>query len=443
MQELQDKVATVAGAAPGNIGGATVFRAAVVMAVGLCVSMPAAAQDTRAAIAAEQRLARSREVRDTEPGRIERTFLTLSGERVLDRLFNPRHGLFVRAGLPTEGASMAVGPAWRASDFNRRYTFTASTAMSVSREWIGELALQMPDLLPAVADDRFFAEVSVSRSGRLLSDFWGMGLSSADADRTSYRVSQQLGAGTLGVRVLPWLSAGTRASWLTPHVRPTRTGGYRSILDVFDESTAPGLSVQPTFFKGDVFVDLDYRDSIPPTRTAPRLDRLPLAGASRGGRYQVTFSSYRDTEEDRYSFRQTRIDLQQHVPLLRGQRVLSFRALAVLSDPSAGNEVPFYLAPTFGGVAMGRGFPTFRFRDRHLLVLQGEYRYQINPLMSGAVFVDAGQVAARARALVWSKFETTYGFGVRFGAAGAAALRFDLAFGGDRPRLVLGMGHVF
>src|ERR671919_701833 len=363
MQELQDKVACVAGAAPGHIGGATAFRAAVVTAVGLCVSMPAAAQDTRAAIAAEQRLARSREVRDTEPGRIERTFLTLSGERVLDRLFNPRHGLFVRAGLPTEGASMAVGPA--------------------------------------------------------------------------------LGAGTLGVRVLPWLSAGTTASWLTPHVRPTRTGGYRSILDAFDESTAPGLSVQPTFFKGDLFVDLDYRDSIPPTRTAPRLDRVPLAGASRGGRYQVTFSSYRDTEGDRYSFRQTRIDLQQHVPLLRGQRVLSFRALAVLSDPSAGNEVPFYLAPTFGGVAVGRGFPSFRFRDRHLLVLQGEYRYEINPLMSGAVFVDAGQVAARARALAWSQFETTYGFGVRFGAAGAAALRFDLAFGGDRPRLVLGMGHVF
>jgi hypothetical protein len=367
----------------------------------------------------------------------------LSDERVLDRLFKPRHGVFVRAGLPTEGASMAAGPAWRASDFNRRYTFTASTAMSVSREWIGELAVQVPDLLPTIADDRFLAEVSVSRSGRLLSDFWGMGLSSADADRTSFRVSQQLRAGTVGVRVLPWLSAGVTASWLDPHVRPTRTGGYPSIVDVFDELTAPGLSVQPAFFKRDVFVDLDYRDSTPPTRTGQRLDRLPLAGASRGGRYQVTFSSFGDTGEDRYSFRQTRIDLQQHVPLLRGQRVLSFRALAVLSDPSDGNEVPFYFAPTFGGVAVGRGFPTFRFRDRHLLVLQGEYRYQINPLMSGALFVDAGQVAPRARDLAWSRFETTYGLGVRFGAAGAAALRFDLAFGGDGPRLVLGMGHAF
>lgn len=405
--------------------------------------MPAAAQGTREAIAAEKREARSLEVRDTQPGRIERAFLTLSDERVLDRLFNPRHGVFVRAGLPTEGASMAAGPAWRASDFNRRYTFTASTAMSVSGEWIGELALQVPDLLPTAADDRFFTEVSISRSGRLLSDFWGMGLSSADADRTSYRVSQQLTAGTLGVRVLPWLSAGGSASSLIPHVRPTRTGGYPSIVDVFDESTAPGLSVQPTFFKSDVFFDLDYRDSTPPTRTAPRLDRLPLAGASRGGRYQVTFSSYRDTEAHRYSFRQTRIDLQQHVPLLRSQRVLSFRALAVLSDPAAGNEVPFYLAPTFGGVTVGRGYPTFRFRDRHLLVLQGEYRYQINPLMSGALFVDAGQVAPRTRELAWSKFETTYGLGVRFGAAGSAALRFDLAFGGDGPTLVLGMGHAF
>ena len=421
----------------------SLLRAALLVAIALGVSLPASAQQTREEIAAEQRLARSREVRDTRPGRVERAFLTLSDERVLDRLFDPRQGLFVRAGLPTDGASMAAGPAWRASDYNRRYTFTASTAMSVSREWIGELALTVPDLLPSVADDRLFAEVSVSRSGRLLSEFWGMGLSSADADRALYRVSQRTGTGTLGVRVLPWLSAGTTASWLTPHVRPTRTGGGPSILDVFDESTAPGLSVQPTFFEAGVFVDLDYRDSVPPTRTAPRLDRLPLAGASRGGRYQLMLSSYRDTEEHRYSFRQTRVDLQQHLPLLRGQRVLSVRALAVLSDPSAGNEVPFYLSPTLGGISMGRGFPTFRFRDRNLLVLQGEYRYQVNPLMSGAVFVDAGQVSPRARALAWSKFETTYGLGVRFGSAGAAALRVDLAFGGDGPTLILGMGHAF
>jgi len=92
---------------------------------------------------------------------------------------------------------------------------------------------------------------------------------------------------------------------------------------------------------------------------------------------------------------------------------------------------------------VGRGYSTFRFRDRNMLALQGEYRYQINRLVSGAIFVDAGQVAPHVRAIEWSQFKTTYGTGVRFGALGGAALRFDLAFGGDGPTLIFGLGHAF
>jgi outer membrane protein assembly factor BamA len=297
-------------------------------------------------------------------------------------------------------------------------------------------------LLPSLADDRFFAALSVSRSGRISNEFWGLGPSSADADRTVFRFSQTASVGTLGVRLMPWLSVGTGAAWLAPRIQ-NDPGKIRLIQEAFDESTAPSLSEQPAFLRTAVSVDLDYRDSIPPTRTAVRLDQIPIAGASRGGRYQVTFASYRDQELGRYSFRQTTIDLQQHLPLLHGHRVLSLRGLAVLSDASDGHAVPFYLSPTFGGINTGRGFPSFRFRDENLLVLQAEYRYQINPLVNGAVFVDTGQVAASARGLAWSRFRTTYGTGLRLGARGAAALRLDVAFGGESPKAILGLGHAF
>jgi outer membrane translocation and assembly module TamA len=105
--------------------------------------------------------------------------------------------------------------------------------------------------------------------------------------------------------------------------------------------------------------------------------------------------------------------------------------------------VPFYLSPTYGGLNLGRGYPTFRFRDRNMLALQAEYRYQVSPLISGALFVDAGQVAPSVRAIQWSQLKTTYGTGVRFGAAGGAALRFDLAFGGNSPTFIFGLGHAF
>src|SRR6266498_2184774 len=94
------------------------FGAGAVLAAAFLVAaaIPAAAQPTREEIAAEQRRARSRDLQPTEPGFVERTLLTLSDERLLERLFDPRHGFFVRVGLPVEGASFAAGPAWRASD---------------------------------------------------------------------------------------------------------------------------------------------------------------------------------------------------------------------------------------------------------------------------------------------------------------------------------------
>ena len=105
--------------------GAEVILAAALL---LTVTVPAAAQETRAEIAAEQRRARSRELRPKEPGKVEQAFIKFSDERVMDRWFNPRRGLFARVGLPTEGAAFGGGPAWRASDPGRNYTFTASAA---------------------------------------------------------------------------------------------------------------------------------------------------------------------------------------------------------------------------------------------------------------------------------------------------------------------------
>lgn len=241
---------------------------------------------------------------------------------------------------------------------------------------------------------------------------------------------------------MPWLSVAGTAARFAPGINASGSS-TPTITEAFNESTAPGLTRQPAFFRPGVAVDLDYRDSIPPTRTAVRLDTVPITAASRGGRYRVNVDAYHDQDFDRYSFRKTTIDLEQFVPLLHGHRVLAFRALAVLSDTSDGQAVPFYLSPTFGGLNVGRGYETFRFRDRNMLALQTEYRYQINQLVNGAIFVDSGQVAPRVGALAWSQFKTTYGAGVRFGASGGAALRFDLALGGDGPTFIFGLGHAF
>ena len=396
---------------------------------------------TRAALAAARRASRPTE-HGTGQGKVERTFLKLSDDRVLDRLFNPRSGWFIRVGLPTEGSSPAAGPAVRLGNPEHTYIFTASTAMSISREWLGEVSLQLPDLLFENGANRVFAAVSVSRSGRVENEFWGLGAGTEDAVRARYRMAQTFTAASIGVHVTPWLTLTGGTGWLDPHL-DNAGAGERPIDETFTEALAPGLAVQPSFLKTEVIADLDYRESMPPARTARRFDRVPLGGASRGGRYQVKLAAYRDREAHRYSFRQTTVDLQQHVSFVKGARVVSLRALAIMSDPRDRDAVPFYLSPTYGGVSIGRGWPTFRFRDRNLVALQAEYRYQLNPLMHAALFADAGQVARTVDTFSWPGFRTTYGFGVRFGAAGAAGLRLDMAFGGSAPTFIFGMGHAF
>jgi hypothetical protein len=400
------------------------------------------AQETRAEVATAERLARSREVRPEEPGRVERAFLALSDERVLERLFDPRHGWFVRLGLPTPGAAPAAGLGWRASPPDRRYTFTASGVVSLDREWLADATLDFPNLVPAAGAERVFGGLSLSRSGRVANEFWGIGGSTPEDARAIYRASEATGRGSIGARLAPWFIVTSRAAWFEPRIRDVRAT-QPSVPEPFSDATAPGLARQPWFFQVDVALDVDYRDSIPSTRTATRFDQLPLAAASRGGRYQLAAGSFNDLDFDSFSFRRTTVDLQQFVPLLHGQRVLAFHAQAILNDAAADQSVPFYLMPTYGGISVGRGYPTFRFRDRNMIALQAEYRYYVNALMSGAVFADSGQVAPRVREFAWSRLQTTYGVGVRFGPRGAAALRLDLAFGGSGPTLVFGGGHAF
>jgi hypothetical protein len=57
---------------------------------------------------------------------------------------------------------------------------------STSLEWLGELSLQIPDALPGLGRDRFFTNASVSRSGRVSNEFWGLGNSSSEGFATLY-----------------------------------------------------------------------------------------------------------------------------------------------------------------------------------------------------------------------------------------------------------------
>ena len=161
-----------------------------------------------------------------------------------------------------------------------------------------------------------------------------------------------------------------------------------------------------------------------------------------GGRYRFAFTRYDDRDFDRFSFQRWDLDLRQYLPFLHGTRTIALRAWLSSSDPDEGHVVPFYLQPSLGGATTLRGFRTFRFRDRSALLLQAEYRWRINELVSGALFYDTGAVASRLGDL--GELERDYGFGLRAGSRTEVVFRADFAFGGrEGARILLRFDDVF
>src|SRR4029453_1135885 len=161
-------------------------------------------------------------------------------------------------------------------------------------------------------------------------------------------------------------------------------------------TTIPGYQRQPDYFvRSDASVALDWRDN-------------PLHPHS-GGRSGVQFSDYRDHGLDAFGFRRVSIDLQQYVPIPDRYRTIALHAAAVFTDADAGAQVPFYFQPTLGGARALRGFREFRFRDRNGLLLTAEYRWEAWWALDGALFVDAGTVAAERNDLKLGDMDISYG----------------------------------
>ena len=93
--------------------------------------------------------------------------------------------------------------------------------------------------------------------------------------------------------------------------------------------------------------------------------------------------------------------------------------------------------PTLGSATTLRGYADGRFRDRHALLLSGEWRWFPNRLgLDMALFVDAGKVAPTRAGLTLDKLKTDYGIGIRFHSTTATVLRLDLARGQEGWRVV-------
>ena len=180
-------------------------------------------------------------------------------------------------------------------------------------------------------------------------------------------------------------------------------------------------------------------------RVAATLDTRDQRGNPRsGGRYHVALNRF-DGGADAYSsFNRLNVEAEQHFSWWRRQRLITVRGVAVLTDPDASHDVPFYLQPTLGGSRLLRGFVGDRFRDRNLLAVQAEYGWDVWPFLNAVVFYEGGVVAPDWRQLSVGEMQRDYGFGFRLGSARIVAVRTDVTFGsGEGTRITMRFSHAF
>lgn len=100
----------------------------------------------------------------------------------------------------------------------------------------------------------------------------------------------------------------------------------------------------------------------------------------------------------------------RHYVGLGGQHVLALQALATVST----GTIPWQMVPKLGGMSMLRGYYEGRYRDRHYLAAQVEYRFPVVWRISGAAFAAAGEVAGSLSNLTSGPLRASGGGGLRF-----------------------------
>ena len=129
-----------------------------------------------------------------------------------------------------------------------------------------------------------------------------------------------------------------------------------------------------------------------------------------------------------YSYNRYNIDLREYYSLYE-DHIIVFQAYANFIDGNA----PFYRLSQFGGSNLMRGYFEGRYRDKHSIVFQSEYRKHIWYKFGFVAFGGIGQVAPRLSNFRLNQFKYSAGIGIRFMIDDAEKLnlRFDYGIGKD------------
>ena len=255
--------------------------------------------------------------------------------------------------------------------------------------------------------------------------YHGLGIDSP-AEGAAFRMQQGFAGGGVTIRPHKHLLLTTTAAYENYTLKDPTDDSVP--VGALDSLIAPGAGANPDYLHTSVSAAFDWR---------PAADY-----ARRGGQYRIARHHYGD-RDDTYSFDRLDAEIVQHVPILRENWVLSFhgRLESTLGDD---DQVPYFLLPALGSGSTLRAYSSWRFRDRHSVLVSGEWRWIASRLaLDMAFFYDAGMVAPTLDAIALGSFVSDVGIGARFHGPARTPLRVELAHGREGTRLVFAASAAF
>ena len=259
-------------------------------------------------------------------------------------------------------------------------------------------------------------------------NFFGIGQTTKQEDLTNYGFTQPYLAANMEVFPTGQLLTVSGGVEVSQWRQGSGSGSSPSVEQKYTAQTLPGLGAQPVYLHTQATVGLDSR----PARGYTR----------RGGFYGVTVHDYTD-KDGAFGFNQVDYTAIQHIPLMREAWVLAFRAFAQTTYDKSGQTIPFFMMPSFSGGSDLRAYSSWRLRDLNSLLLQGEWRANVNRFLEMALFYDAGKVAAQRSDLDLHSMKSDFGLGFRFHGSLTTPLRIEVAKGNEGFVLNFSASQVF
>jgi Omp85 superfamily domain len=372
------------------------------------------AQQTRAEAISQQQDEKAARLSPYEPTK---------GERILGvkrRFIDTPDGFYPLFGSVYAGGGLALGGGYR-HFYGDRTFWTAKGMWSIRNYKLAEVST----ISPGHANGRIDLAAQTSWMDATQVGYYGLGIATSEQDRTNFRFQRTRASAGVRARPASVFVLGAEAGFEDYQLKQG-LGQKPSIEERYTAATAPGLGLNPSYVHSTGSAGIDWRSS---------------AGyARRGGLYELRYHNYHDIDAAQ-TFNRMEAEALQHVPILRENWVLSFRGLM---NSTISGSTPYFLLPSLGGGDTLRGYAAWRYRDRHSILLQGEFRWIPNRMgLDIALFYDAGKVTSQRSALDLTGLKKDAGIEVRFHGPTVTPLRVGLARGTEGWHVVFGGGAAF